>query len=114
MVGVVSRKSFKTRIGRSFTPLLILVLLLHGTASALDPSKSLTQYRLDVWKEKAGLPQSVVTDIVQTRDGYIWLATEGGLVRFDGVRFTRFDKGHTNQLKDNEIEKLWEDREGNL
>src|SRR5438876_10616929 len=85
MVGVVSRKSFKTRIGRSFTPLLILVLLLHGTASALDPSKSLTQYRLDVWKEKAGLPQSVVTDIVQTRDGYIWLATEGGLVRFDGV-----------------------------
>ena len=113
MVGVVSRKSFKTRIGRSFTPLLILVLL-HGTASALDPSKSLTQYRLDVWKEKAGLPQSVVTDIVQTRDGYIWLATEGGLVRFDGVRFTRFDKGYTNQLKDNEIEKLWEDREGNL
>src|SRR5438132_7735589 len=114
MVGVVSRKSFKTCISRLFTAFLISVLFLHRTIFALDPHKSLTQDRLDVWKENPGLPQSVVTDILRTRDGYIWLATGGGLVRFDGVRFTRFDKGHANQLKDNETQKLLEDREGNL
>ena len=91
-----------------------LLLFLCGTAFALDPNKSLTQYRLDVWKETPGLPQSVIMDILQTRDGYIWLATEGGLVRFDGVRFARFEKGHATQLKDNEIQKLLEDRDGSL
>src|SRR5437016_948986 len=85
MVGVVSRKSFRACIAGLFTAFLTSVLFLHQTTFALDHHKSLTQYRLDVWKENPGLPQSVVTDILQTRDGYIWLATEGGLVRFDGV-----------------------------
>jgi signal transduction histidine kinase/ligand-binding sensor domain-containing protein/CheY-like chemotaxis protein len=107
-----SRPNDSTWINALF--LLLLFLYWYGTALALDPNKSLTQYRLDVWREKPGLPQSVIMDILQTRDGYIWLATEAGLVRFDGVRFTRFEKGYATQLNDNEIEKLLEDRDGNL
>ena len=49
-------------------------------------------YLLDSWTTANGLPQNSVNDIVQTRDGYIWLATFGGLVRFDGVRFTVFSQ----------------------
>ena len=54
-----------------------LILGVIGTASA--------QYRIDTWTTENGLPQNVVTDIAQTRDGFLWLSTFGGLVRFDGA-----------------------------
>jgi ligand-binding sensor domain-containing protein len=53
------------------------------------------QYRFDHWTADNGLPQNSVRDIVQTRDGYLWLATLDGLVRFDGVRFTVFNKSNS-------------------
>ena len=56
------------------------------------PTLALTQSRFDSWTTENGLPQNSVRDIVQTRDGYLWLATEGGLVRFDGARFVVFDR----------------------
>ncbi|MCP4250948.1 MAG: hypothetical protein GY778_28255, partial [bacterium] len=40
------------------------------------------------WSIEEGLPQNTITSMVQTRDGYLWLGTFGGLARFDGVRFT--------------------------
>src|SRR5437773_1143410 len=45
---------------------------------------------VDRWDSESGLPQNSVMAITQTRDGYLWLATSGGLVRFDGVRFRLF------------------------
>jgi ligand-binding sensor domain-containing protein len=56
------------------------------------------------------LPQNTVFAIAQTRDGYVWLATQEGLVRFDGIRFTVFDKRNTPQIKENNIQALCEDR----
>jgi ligand-binding sensor domain-containing protein len=47
-----------------------------------------------------GLPQNSINDIVQTRDGFLWLAADGGLVRFDGLRFVVFDRsarGHRHR-----------------
>ena len=44
------------------------------------------------WTTEDGLPQNSVTDIAQTPDGHLWLATYGGLVRFDGSRFPVFDR----------------------
>ena len=64
-------------------------------ALGLFPAKGLAQYRFDKWSTDEGLPQNTVSAILQTRDGYLWLATAGGLVRFDGLRFTVFDKGNT-------------------
>lgn len=61
-----------------------------------------------------GLPQSSVNDIVQTQDGYIWLATNGGLVRFDGINFTTFNRSNTPNMRFDRIIKLYEDRQGAL
>jgi ligand-binding sensor domain-containing protein/signal transduction histidine kinase len=83
-------------------------------ADGLDPRKAMTQYVHDVWQTENGLPQNSVLDVLQTRDGYLWLGTRGGLVRFDGVRFTAFDKENTPALGDNDIRALLEDREGSL
>lgn len=59
-----------------------------GTGWALDSSRSLTQYVHRIWTTQQGLPTGTIYDVWQTRDGFLWLATQTGLVRFDGVRFT--------------------------
>lgn len=71
-------------------------------------------YLADSWTTQNGLPQNDVTQLIQTRDGYIWLGTNGGLVRFDGIRFTTFDSGNTPELRSNRILALAEDRDGTL
>ncbi|OAN59632.1 hypothetical protein A8B79_11680 [Balneola sp. EhC07] len=63
---------------------------------------------------KEGLPQSSVNDIIQTRDGYIWLATFGGLVRFDGNSFTTFNRSNSEGLVSDRILNLHEDRTGKI
>lgn len=65
-------------------------------------------YGVDVWREPEGLPQSRVRAIVQTHDGYIWLGTDGGAVRFNGASFKAFT-AETGDLRDNEVWALQED-----
>ena len=72
------------------------------------------QYRFDHWTADNGLPQNSVRDIVQTRDGYLWLATLDGLVRFDGVRFTVFNKSNSPGIISNRFLQLYEDGQGAL
>ena len=72
------------------------------------------QYRFDHWTADNGLPQNSVRDIVQTRDGYLWLATLDGLVRFDGVRFTVFNKSNSAGILSNRFLQLYEDGQGDL
>src|SRR4051812_26512364 len=69
-----------------------LVMLL---ALGLWASAARAQYRFDHWTADNGLPQNSVRDIVQTQDGYLWFTTFDGLVRFDGVRFTVFNKSNS-------------------
>src|SRR6202040_643977 len=71
-------------------------------------------YSFDVWQTEQGLPQNSVTSIVQTRDGYLWLGTYNGLVRFDGVRFKVFDSSNTPEFQGSRITSLFEDGEGSL
>ena len=80
----------------------------------LDPQKVLTQYKQDTWQAERGLMQKSVVAIHQNRDGYIWLATLEGLVRFDGLHFRTFNKENSKQLRDNNIKALLEDRKGAL
>jgi ligand-binding sensor domain-containing protein len=110
----VAREFRRPRRGAHGGPLLLLALLLPGGAFALDPSKALTQFGLDVWQLKQGLPQSTVSAIAQTRDGYLWVGTQEGLARFDGVRFTVFDRKNTPALENHNILALLEDRRGAL
>lgn len=94
--------------------LSIAGLLGTDTASALNASKAITQYVHSTWGTSDGLPNSSVLKILQTSDGYLWVATQSGLARFDGVRFTVFDRSNTPALRDNFIADLVEDRGGNL
>ncbi len=81
---------------------------------ALDPSKPLTQYGHDIWDVHRGFPFFAIHALHQTRDGYLWLATDEGLVRFDGVQFTLFDSKNTPAITNNDISSLVEDSSGNL
>lgn len=83
-------------------------------AVALDPGKSLTQYRLDSWQSEHGLPQDTVQSLLQTRDGYLWVGTQEGLARFDGVRFRVWDERTTSALRSGSIASLLEDSRGRL
>lgn len=72
------------------------------------------QYRFDHWTTASGLPQNTVSGIAQTPDGYLWLATFDGLARFDGVRFTIFDKGNSNEIINNRFIGIFADRDGTV
>jgi signal transduction histidine kinase/ligand-binding sensor domain-containing protein len=86
-----------------------LFLVLSGLIST-----ALAQYRFDHWTADTGLPQNIIRAIHQTPDGYLWLATLDGLVRFDGVRFTVFNKMNSPGINSNRFIALYEDREGAL
>jgi len=88
--------------------------LSNHSALALDPRKAITQYIFDSWTSEDGLPQNTVIAIAQTGDGYLWLGTEEGLARFDGVGFTIFDLSNTPEIKNNVIQALYVDKEDNL
>jgi ligand-binding sensor domain-containing protein/signal transduction histidine kinase len=66
------------------------------------------------WSSENGLPQNSVHQILQTRDGYIWIATEGGVARFNGTQFTIFNQENDPTFTSNDICCLTEDRSGAL
>ena len=72
------------------------------------------QYRLDYFTTDNGLPQNSVFAIAQTRDGYLWLATSDGLARYDGARFTVFNRGNTPGILSNRFGSLYEAPDGAL
>lgn len=72
------------------------------------------QYRFDHWTINDGLPNNAINAIVQTSDGYLWLATNDGLARFDGIRFAIFNHGNTPGIGGNRFFSLYEDRDGAL
>ena len=102
------------RCRKNLSPTFVLrgavcVLLLLLVCSAPH-----AQYRIDHWTADDGLPQNSVYGIVQTRDGYLWLATVDGLARFDGVRFTIFNKSNSPGIVNNRFISLFETAGGDL
>jgi len=84
----------------------------HAGAS-LDPDKPISQYIHQVWQSQQGLPQNSIAAIAQTLNGYLWVGTEEGLARYDGVRFAIFDK-RTAGLQDDLLQTLFVDHQGTL
>ena len=85
------------------------------SAAEVEPGPGQEQpYRVTRWTTDQGLPQNRISCFKQTRDGYLWLDTWFGLARFDGVRFTVFDKFNTPELVNDAINALAEDAEGTL
>jgi len=74
--------------------LTLLCLLTAGfvqPASAIDPNRAMSQYLRDRWGAENGFPRGPVYAITQTKDGYLWIGTQQGLVRFDGLNFQLVD-----------------------
>jgi len=101
-------------VNRARLGLAALLALAACQVWGLDPSTPPSQFGHDVWTSDSGLPQNSITAILQTRDGYLWLGTQEGLVRFDGVRFTIFDTRNTKALNDDWVQALLESRDGTL
>jgi signal transduction histidine kinase/ligand-binding sensor domain-containing protein len=83
-------------------------------AWGLQPTTPLANYNRQSWVMENGLPQNTVQALAQTRDGFIWLGTEVGLVRFDGVAFQLFDRNTTPALPGNDIRCLLAAKDGAL
>ena len=83
-------------------------------ARGLDAHTALAGYGFQSWQTDSGLPQNTVHAIVQGHDGFLWIATEGGLVRFDGVAFVVLTHANTPGLPSDLIDNLMEDRDGVL
>jgi signal transduction histidine kinase/ligand-binding sensor domain-containing protein/DNA-binding response OmpR family regulator len=98
----------------SFLFLWTGLLLAAHLAQALDPQKSITQYVHQVWTNSNGLPENDILGVVQTDDGYLWFGTENGLVRFDGVRFTTFDRNNTPEMTNDKVHMIALDRMGSI
>ena len=90
-----------------------IALIFFATVSACA-SEFPEQYLTDVWTADDGLPDSSVTAIAQTPDGYLWAGTYNGLVRFDGLRFVVFDPANTPALSHARVRKLSVDDQGTL
>lgn len=69
---------------------------------------------VDAWQTEAGLPHNSITCLLQTKEGYLWIGTPGGLARFDGVRFRTFRAADGLGLRSNRILCLHEDHRGVL
>jgi len=95
----------------------IIVVLLLGCAAvgmALEPTTPLSSYGRQAWVMENGLPQNTVQALVQTRDGFVWLGTEVGLVRFDGTGFQVFDRNSTPALPGSDVRCLLATKDGAL
>ena len=81
---------------------------------ALDPSLDVSQYAHTAWKIRDGFTPGTINAIAQTPDGYLWLGTELGLVRFDGVRAVPWHPPSGQQLPADRITSLLAARDGTL
>lgn len=100
------QRSFTARTFFSIACVLALLANTPEPTSALEPSTALSEYARQTWLMENGLPQNTVQALAQTRDGFIWVGTEAGLVRFDGVAFQVFDRSSNPALPSGDIHCL--------
>jgi ligand-binding sensor domain-containing protein/signal transduction histidine kinase len=93
---------------------LLLCVLVPALSAATGPAESSAPFIVDSWSAENGLPDSEVISVIQAKDGYLWLGTLHGLVRFDGIHFTVFDEQNTPGLDSDRIVFLFEDSRTNL
>ena len=96
------------------TLLMLLALAVAPRARALEPDKAFRHYVSDGWSIEQGLPQISVLSLAQDRIGYLWVGTQSGLARFDGVSFRTFTPENTPGLPGTWIRSLLTARDGRL
>ncbi len=94
--------------------LFAVVIFSHEVPAGGAAASPSPQYGIENWTVEKGLPSNNVYTVFQSSDGYIWLGTMAGLIRFDGVRFVTFNTYNTDAFKSDIVRTIYEDREGNL
>src|SRR5262245_59686111 len=80
---------------------LVVTCLGQGGVEATAAGVLNREYHVTRWNSEDGLPQNLVRAILQSRNGYLWLGTQFGVARFDGIRFTIFSRySHPEMLDD--------------
>src|SRR3984957_13816825 len=92
----------------------IALLCLVNTAFGLDPTRRISQYVHDKWGEDKGFIGGRIYAIRQSADGYLWIGTERGLVRFDGSNFSLIQRPLPNSPPISPVRALVTDASGNL
>ena len=92
----------------------VVALYLAVSASALDPNRTTSQYIRTSWGAEKGFASGSVTAIAQTADGYLWIGTDKGLIRFDGLNFRQFEQANPSSFAIGAVQTLLGDGQGNL
>jgi signal transduction histidine kinase/ligand-binding sensor domain-containing protein/CheY-like chemotaxis protein len=90
------------------------LMLASRRSSALDTGRDLGDYMHRTWQLEQGLPHDTVHALYQSRDGFIWVGTQGGLARFDGRTFTAYTKRNTDAIREGSVRGIAEDASGAL
>src|SRR5262245_55615207 len=108
-------RSGRTRLGvERILHAVITGWLAGGSFLLAAPAPFSREYSRRIWRVADGLPQNRIQAISQTPDGYLWIGTSGSLVRFDGVRFSIFDRSNTPAFRDDSILALEPSHDGSL
>jgi len=92
---------------------LVLLILCAGSAYPIDPNRAMSQYIHEQWGTEQGFPSGPVYAIAQSADGYLWIGTRAGLVRFDGLNFRLIDNSLA-LLRNESILNLTSDSSGDF
>src|SRR5277367_6875724 len=123
MSGFRSNRAKAYVSGRLLIPVLFALAaepctLVHAWARAAVATGTtgapVEQYTRRIWRVQDGLPEDTVQAIQQSPDGYLWIGTTGGLVRFDGSHFHLYDHATTPALADNSVFCVLSARDGSL
>src|SRR5262245_55740076 len=103
------------RAHRAFIAALVYALSACGSdAFALNPALQVRQYVHTAWRVRDGFVKAILRSIAQTTDGYLWVGTDAGLVRFDGVRAVPWQPPPGQQLPSDKILSLLGSKDGTL
>ena len=106
----VELRTIRPRCPRALASCLLAAALVGAAAGAERGAA----YHYAAWTVDDGLPQNSVNSILQTRDGYLWLTTSDGLVRYDGVRFVVFSRSNSRGIGSNRFQSLYQTEDGAL
>ena len=115
------RSNWTTSVTQTLVAAYVIAIFIFPGSTArgqvavtIDPTEAFREYSHQIWQAEDGLSEDSIQAISQSADGLLWLGTERGLVRFDGLRFKVFSRQNVPQLADGYIQALFSDADGTL
>ena len=104
----------RLHISRSLPVCFLVLSFAVSSVWAVDPSRRISQYGHTSWRIQDGVFGGEPMAISQTTDGYLWIATLAGLVRFDGVRFVSWTPADGKRLPSSRVFSAMGGSDGSL